>query len=194
MGTTEVTQYEYEQIMNNNPSHYKMQNYPVHKVSWNDAVEFCRRLSEKENKTYRLPTEAQWEYACRAGTTTPFYTGETISTDQANYDGRYVYGNGSSGRPRHKPKPVGSFSANGFGLYDMHGNVNEWCQDWYGKDYYATSPISNPQGPSSGKDRVMRGGSYGFYPRFCRSAERGWLTPDVSVSSVNGFRIVLDLN
>ena len=133
MGSAEVTQAQYMAIMGTNPSHFKGEGNPVESVSWNDAVEFCKRLSEKEGKKYRLPTEAEWEYACRAGTTTPFHTGETISTSQAHYDGHYVYGNGAKGVYRERTMSVGSFSPNAFGLYDMHGNVWEWCQDWYGK-------------------------------------------------------------
>jgi formylglycine-generating enzyme required for sulfatase activity len=193
MGTTEVTQFQYEEIMNNNPSHFRGEEYPVETVSWNDAVEFCKRLSEKEGKTYRLPTEAEWEYACRAGTTTPFYTGETISTSQANYCGNYVYGNGTKGIYRKQTMPVGSFSANDFGLYNMHGNVWEWCQDFYEANYYANSPITDPQGPSSGTFRVVRGGFWYFSPGFCRSAARAWFTPDKRANT-RGFRILQVLN
>ncbi|MCP4614135.1 MAG: formylglycine-generating enzyme family protein [Planctomycetes bacterium] len=194
MGKTEVTQFQYEEIMNNNPSHFKGQNNPVEKVSWNDAVEFCRELSKKEGKTYRLPTEAEWEYACRAGTTTPFYTGETISTDQTNYNGNYVYGNGSKGVFLGKTIDVGSFQPNAFGLYDMHGNVMEWCQDWYGENYYTVSPTSDPQGPSSGSYRVLRGGPWNDDPKHCRSAFRNWTTSDNRLYNAIGFRILLDLN
>jgi len=194
MGTTEVTQFQYEEIMNNNPSHFKGQNNPVEKVSWNDAVEFCRELSKEEGRTYRLPTEAEWEYACRAGTTTPFYTGETISTDQANYNGNYIYGNGIKGVYRQRTTEVGSFQPNAFGLYDMHGNVMEWCQDWYGENYYTVSPTSDPQGPSSGSYRVLRGGSWNGDTRYCRSAFRNWTEPGNRLYNAIGFRILLDLN
>ena len=194
MGTTEVTQFQYEQIMNKNPSHFKGQNNPVEMVSWYDVVEFCKKLSEKEGKTYRLPTEAEWEYACRAGTTTPFYTGETISTDQANYDGNYFYGNGAKGVCRKRTIDVGSFPPNAFGLYDMHGNVKEWCQDWYDGNYYSTSPTTDPQGPFPGFDRmrVIRGGSWCNVPWGCRSADRVQGKP-VDRGSSGGFRILLDL-
>ena len=192
MGTTELSQAQYRAIMGRNRSHFKGEDNPVEMVSWNDAVEFCKKLSEKEGKTYRLPTEAEWEYACRAGTTTPFYTGETISTAQANYDGNYVYGNGSKGVFRNRTIDVGSFQPNAFGLYDMHGNVWEWCQEWYAANYYSTSPTTDPQGPSAGVFRVLRGGSYRYHPWKCRSAQR--LRYGRGLRFINvGFRILLDV-
>ena len=140
MGKYEVTQEQWQAIMGNNPSRFdKGGKYPVEKVSWNDCQEFCEKLSEKTGLTFTLPTEAQWEYACRAGTTTPFYYGETLSTDIANYNGNYVYGKGTKGVYRKETTEVGSFPANGFGLYDMHGNVWEWCQDDYQKKYQANN-------------------------------------------------------
>jgi formylglycine-generating enzyme required for sulfatase activity len=112
-------------------------------------------LSQKTSRAVRLPTEAEWEYACRAGTTTAFHTGETISTDQANYDGDYTYGNGKKGVDRKKTIAVGSFNPNAWGLYDMHGNVWEWCADWYDNKYYANAKKVNPKGPSTGGRRVL---------------------------------------
>jgi formylglycine-generating enzyme required for sulfatase activity len=191
MGAYEVTQAQWQAVMGSNPSNFKGNNLPVEKVSWNDAVEFCEKLSHQEGKTYRLPTEAEWEYACRAGTTTPFYFGQTISTDQANYDGNYTYGSGRKGIYRQKTTAVGSFAPNAFGLYDMHGNVWEWCSDWYGENYYSSSPGVDPQGPASGSYRVLRGGSWGYSPGHCRSASRGRHTPDLRGGDVGGFRIVL---
>ncbi len=191
MSTTEVTKAQYRAIMDTNLSRKGGDN-PVRLVSWDDAVEFCRKLSEKEGRTYLLPTEAEWEYACRAGTTTPFYTGETISTSQANYNGNYVYGSGTKGIYRKTTIDVGSFPPNAFGLYDMHGNVYEWCQDWHGENYYAVSPTSDPQGPSSGKYRVTRGGSWLWDPGYSRSANRSGGTPSSRSSDV-GFRVLLDL-
>ena len=192
MSTTEVTQAQYRSIMGTNLSRRKGGDNPVRQVSWDDAVEFCRKLSEKEGRTYLLPTEAEWEYACRAGTTTPFYTGETISTSQANYNGTHVYGSGTKGIYRKTTIAVGSFPPNAFGLYDMHGNVYEWCQDWHGENYYAVSPTSDPRGPSSGKYRVTRGGSWLWHPGNSRSAHRGGNTPSSRSGNV-GFRILLDL-
>ncbi len=192
MGSTEVTQGQYREIMGQNPSHFKGEDNPVETVSWNDAVRFCKKLSEKEGKTYRLPTEAEWEYACRAGTTTPFYTGETISTNQANYNGDFAYGNGTKGVYRKRTIAVGSFPPNNFGLYDMQGNVWEWCQDWYGKGYYETSPTTDPQGPSAGVYRLLRGGSWSICPWNCRSASRYWNVPFTRNDSF-GFRLLLDL-
>ncbi|MDP6381551.1 MAG: formylglycine-generating enzyme family protein, partial [Phycisphaerae bacterium] len=188
MGTCEVTQEQYVAMMGKNPSQFKNPKNPVETVPWNDAVEFCRKLSARTGRTVRLPTEAQWEYACRAGTTTPFNTGETISTDEANYDGKYVYGNGKKGVYREKSTPVGSFKANAWGLHDMHGNVLEWCNDWYGNDYYKSSPRVDPKGPGSGPARVIRGGSW-FGPVYnVRSANRRRCTP---VLGIMGFRAVV---
>jgi len=189
MGIYEVTQAQYERVMGKNPSRFKGPNNPVEQVSWNDAVEFCRRLSRKDGAAYRLPTEAEWEYACRAGTTTPFYTGETISTDQANYDGNYAYGSGRKGVYREKPLPVGGFPPNAFGLYDMHGNVWEWCGDWCGGKYYAESALDDPRGPAAGKYRVLRGGSWRGGPWDARSANRGGVTPGYRAAN-GGFRVV----
>ena len=121
-----------DQELNPDPSDFKGDNRPVEKVSWEDAKEFCKRLSVKTGKDYRLPSEAQWEYACRAGTKTPFHFGETITTELANYAGGYTYNDGPKGERRGETKDVGSFPANDWGLYDMHGNVWEWCEDdWH---------------------------------------------------------------
>jgi formylglycine-generating enzyme required for sulfatase activity len=150
MGVYTVTQEQWKEVMGNNPSFFRgKKNLPVENVTWNDCQEFVKKLREKDKKAYRLPTEAEWEYACRAGTTTPFYFGETISTDQANYDGNSVYGNGKKGIYRGKTTPVGSFPPNAFGLYDMHGNLWQWCQDWGGE--YPQKDVLDPQGP----DKVL---------------------------------------
>jgi formylglycine-generating enzyme required for sulfatase activity/serine/threonine protein kinase len=188
----EVTQAKYQTVMGTNPSCFKGDNLPVEMISWDEAVEFCRKLSEKEGKTYRLPTEAEWEYACRAGTSTPFYFGETISTDQVNYNGDYIYGNGSKGKYRQKTVEVGSLSPNGFGLCDVHGNIWEWCSDWYDGSYYSISPKVDPQGPTSGGHRVLRGGAWISFPKACRSANRDWITPSARTSSF-GFRVVMEI-
>jgi formylglycine-generating enzyme required for sulfatase activity len=137
--------------------------------------------------TIRLPTEAQWEYACRAGSTTPFSFGPTISTDQANYNGDYAFGDGKKGANRKKTLPVGSFPPNAWGLYDMHGNVYEWCRDLYGP--YPSEAQVDPVGPPSGNGRVLRGGSWAALPSYCRSTDRMGPRP-VDRSDNFGFRIV----
>ncbi|MEH2124725.1 MAG: SUMF1/EgtB/PvdO family nonheme iron enzyme [Nostoc sp.] len=135
MGKYEITQAQYQTIMGNNPSYFKGEKRPVEQVSWDDAVEFCQKLSQKRGKTYRLPSEAEWEYACRAGTKTPFYFGETITTDLVNYKGDSPYGSAPKGEYRQQTTDVGKFLPNSFGLYDMHGNVWEWCKDVYNDNY-----------------------------------------------------------
>lgn len=165
MGKYEVTQGEWKKIMGNNPSKFqKGDDYPVELVSWNDTQEFIKKINNRGADHFRLPTEAEWEYACRAETTTPFHFGNTISADtEANYDGNYPYGNGPKGKSRASTTPVGSFPANAFGLYDMHGNVMEWVEDWYDEKFYASSDASkkNPlcKNHASGV-RVLRGGSW----------------------------------
>jgi hypothetical protein len=155
--------------MGENPSQFKGEkNLPVTNVSWNHCQEFIKKLREKDKKAYRLPTEAEWEYACRAGTTTPFHFGETISTDQANFNGEIVYGKGKKGFCRKKTTPVDTFPANAWGLQDMHGNVFQWCQDWHGE--YPEKDAIDPQGPKKGEVRVLRGGSWDIHPDICRSA------------------------
>ncbi|MBC8328931.1 MAG: formylglycine-generating enzyme family protein [Planctomycetes bacterium] len=181
LGETEVTQAQWKKAMGNAPSNFKGDDLPVERVSWDDCQEFLRKAGEG----YRLPTEAEWEYACRAGTTTPFSFGATISTDQANYDGNYTYGSGRKGVYRQKTTPVGSFPANAWGFHDMHGNVWEWCQDRYGA--YPSGPVTDPKGPSSGDSVVLRGGSWPYFPRYCRSASRFRLLPDLQYYFV-GFR------
>jgi formylglycine-generating enzyme required for sulfatase activity len=171
MGVYTVTQEQWQGVMGNNPSNFKGEkNLPVEQVSWDDCQQFIKKLREKDKKAYRLPTEAEWEYSCRAGTKTPFHFGETISTDQANYNGNFTYGTGKKGVYREKTTPVGSFPANAWGLHDMHGNVWQWCQDGYGN--YPQEDVVDPQGAEKGAFRVLRGGSWIFNPRYCRSAFR----------------------
>ncbi|NJM17545.1 MAG: formylglycine-generating enzyme family protein [Richelia sp. RM2_1_2] len=189
MGKYQVTQAQWKAVaalpkINQNldpdPSHFKGDNRPVEQVSWYDAVEFCERLSRHPKRKYRLPSEAEWEYACRAGTTTPFHFGETITTDLANYEGTNSYGRGPEGIYRQETTPVGSFEvANAFGLYDMHGNVWEWCLDDWHSDYEGAPEdgsawfnseddnLSQKQGGA-----VLRGGSWNGLPANCRSASR----------------------
>jgi formylglycine-generating enzyme len=158
----------------------------VENVSWDDCQEFVKKLREKDMKPYRLPTEAEWEYACRAGTTTPFHFGETISTDQANYYGEAIYGPGKKGVDRKKTTLVGSFPANAFGLHDMHGNLYVWCQDWYGD--YPQKDVVDPTGPEKGGYRVLRGGSWSYDPWLCRSAFRDGHEPGYRINGC-GLRV-----
>ena len=160
---------------------------PVESISWSDAKEFCARLSQKTGREYRLPTEAEWEYACRAGTTTPFHFGETITTDLANYNGNSVYGDGVKGEYRQQTTPVGYFNvANNFGLYDMHGNVWEWCEDsWH--DNYKNAPIDGSAWIGQDTDsKIQRGGSWYTDSRYCRSASRYYIYFVINI----GFRVV----
>jgi formylglycine-generating enzyme required for sulfatase activity len=162
-------------------------NQPVIYVNWYEAVTFCRWLG------CRLPTEAEWEYACRAGTTMPFNTGDNLTTEQANYNGKYPYKNYPKGKYLEKTTLVGSYPANAWGLCDMHGNVYEWCQDWYGGEYYETCKkqgvVDNPKGPETGSYRVLRGGYWDGYAQYCRSAYRGRGGPGGRNAFI-GFRLV----
>ncbi len=189
MGKYEVTQAQWQAIMGNNPSHFKGANLPVETVSWNDVQDFIKRLNQKTGLHFRLPTEAEWEYACRGGTVTAFCYGNSLSADMANFDGYYPY-NAGKGTYREKTTPVGSFQPNQWGLYDMHGNVWEWCSDWYDSDYYKNSPSTDPTGPSSGVVRVDRGGSWINYAQVCRSATRDRDVPSYR-SNLLGFRLIL---
>ena len=176
--------------LNSDPSYFKGDNLPVEQVNWFEAVEFCDRLSQFTGRTHRLPSEAEWEYACRAGTTTPFYFGETITTDLVNYNGNSTYGSGPKGIYREKTTVVGSFPPNPFGLYDMHGNVWEWCADpWH--EHYTGAPDDGSVWESGGNTqyRVIRGGSWLNNPRNCRSAYRYVVEPD-SRGRKYGFRVV----
>ena len=169
--------------------------HPVVYVSWNDAKAFCRWLSEKEKKSYRLPTEAEWEYACRAGTTTRWYSGDDESGVQEYawfQDLAKTSPDATQSEPTKEfvgPRPGGQKKANGWGLYDMLGNVAEWCSDWYESGYYWKSPQDDPQGPTQGQYRVIRGGSYRTEVRYCRSARREF-GPPVNYGGFAGFRIV----
>ena len=192
MQTTEVTQGQWKAVMGTEPWKGKSfvkegPNYPAVNVSWDDAVAFCKKLSEREGKTYRLPTEAEWEYACRAGTETRWSFGddEKVLGDYAWYhknawdiDERYAH-------------QVALKKPNAFGLYDMHGNVWEWCHDYYGEDYYKQSPEQDPTGPGSGRFRVLRGQSSGLDSRTPRSAYRG---RDIAGGNRYGFRLVRELD
>ncbi|WP_414578786.1 SUMF1/EgtB/PvdO family nonheme iron enzyme [Anabaena sp. CCY 9402-a] len=190
MGKYAVTQEQYQAIMGTNPSNFKGEKRPVEQVSWDNAVEFCEKLSQKTGKTYRLPSEAEWEYACRAGTTTPFYFGETITPDLVNYDGNFPYGSAPKGEYRKATTNVGIFPSNSFGLYDMCGNIWEWCQDVYNNSYQG-APIDGSARltGSDNNTKLLRGGSWINYARDCRSADRVRYARAVRGSDV-GFRIV----
>jgi formylglycine-generating enzyme required for sulfatase activity len=191
LGETEVTQKQWKLVMGTEPWKGKAfvkegDDYPATHVSWEDAVEYCKRLSAKDGRTYRLPTEAEWEYACRAGTRTKWSFGD--SADELNaygWWGGFSDGNAKTEQYAHR---VGQKKPNGWGLRDMHGNVWEWCSDRYGEDYYKSSPGEDPSGPSEGSDRVFRGGSWNFAPVYTRSANRGWNSPGDRFDYL-GFRL-----
>ena len=186
LGVTPVAQSQYEQVMGSNPSYFKGPNRPVETVSWNDAQAFVRKLSEAEGVPvgmYRLPTEAEWEYACRAGSETAYYSGNHRSDLQ-----RIAWYVENSDKETHD---VAQLLPNGFGLYDMSGNVYEWCQDWYDNGYYAKSPEVDPPGPHSGGSRVLRGGSWNCLARYCRSALRDYRFDPTITSNDYGFRVAV---
>ncbi len=188
----ETTQAQWRRVMGRNPSHFAKcgDACPVESVTWLEVGEFLARLNRlSPGRNYRLPTEAQWEYACRSGTSTPFSTGESLTADQANFDGRYPLAGHPPGRFRGSPVPAGSFPANLWGLRDMHGNVWEWCDDWYAP--YPAGPGRDPTGPSSGTMKVIRGGSWAFDENSCRCALRYTHAPGDRGYSI-GFRVVAD--
>jgi formylglycine-generating enzyme required for sulfatase activity len=208
LGVHEVTQAQYQKVMGKTPSHFNAQrgggpDHPVEQVRWAEAVEFCTLLSNlnaehKAGRSYRLPTEAEWEYACRAGTDTPFHVGMGLSATQANFNGKHPYGGADTGAFLCKTAKVGSYAPNAWGLYDMHGNVAEWCSDWYDPDYYKNSPKADPTGPAKGVlstgyeghfFRVVRGGCWLDEGRGCRAAYRFRLQPGEPYRLL-GFRVV----
>jgi formylglycine-generating enzyme required for sulfatase activity len=180
------------------PSHFKGDRHPVEQVSWDDAVEWSDRLCQHTKRKYRLPTEAEWEYGCRAGTTTPFYFGETITTDLANYNGTSEqygsYGRGPKGEYRQTTTPVDHFGiANAFGLCEMHGNVWEWCLDHWHNNYEGAPTDGSAWTTDGDSDRrVLRGGAWGNHPRYCRSASRSSFDPDYRYNNF-GFRVVCEV-
>ena len=211
----EVTQADYNKVMGRNPSHFRGDDLPVDSVTWYDAVAYCNKLSESHGLTpvytvsgtsvtwdrsangYRLPTEAEWEYAARAGTTTIFYDGNQITSDNANFEGSYPYLIEENYVTRHDPSvvtsrnrgttiAVNSLTPNSFGLYNMYGNVSEWCFDYYGQ--YSTTQTTDPVGPSSGSLRINRGGGYNDFAKQLRSAYRSATTPDTTEQNL-GFRV-----
>jgi formylglycine-generating enzyme required for sulfatase activity len=208
LGVYPVTQMQYQLVMKTSPSHFartargkelvkdmETRYFPVERVTWGNAVVFCRKLSERpeeqaEGRVYRLPTEAEWEYACRGDSPHPFHLGPSLSSTLANFDGNYPYGGAPRGPFLRRTCVVGSYPANAFGLHDLHGNVWEWCQDWYGEHYYQESPAEDPQGPAAGDRRVVRGGCWSSPGSNCRTAYRGKLEPGDHLHRV-GFRVVL---
>ena len=207
LGIHEVTQAQYEKLMGTNPSWYSATGggktlvdgrdtatFPVEQVSWADAVAFCKQLSSLPEeriagRTYRLPTEAEWEYACRSGSTRPFPRKEHVARD--NESGYNVFV--GEGRNHNPVKPIGSYQPNPFGLHDMRGNVWEWCSDWFGLDYYRHSPSVDPQGPGDGVFRVVRGADWRFSSIHCKLAYR-FDTEPWQVDPHLGFRVACDLN
>jgi uncharacterized protein (TIGR02996 family) len=209
IGTYLITQSQYRAVMRSNPStflpnpqsHYDVpydstDNFPVDGVSYEMAVEFCKRLSARKaekqaRRVYRLPTEAEWEYACRAGTQTIFAYGNQLTSDLANFDGNYAHPKREAGNPTYhfRPSPVGSYRPNAFGLYDMHGNLWEWCSDWYDRNTYTATLRVDPTGPESGEHHVLRGGSWIDAGWNCRSATRS----EREASHYVGLRVVADV-
>jgi formylglycine-generating enzyme required for sulfatase activity len=208
MGKYEVTQTEYERLIGQNPSSFSRQGkakddvsgqnteqFPVDRTSWDDAIEFSRKLTDQERKSgrlptgwgYTLPTESQWEYACRAETTTVFSFGNQLNGREANCDGTHPYGTDSNGPYLKRTTRVGSYRGNNWGLCDMHGNVYEWCQDWYGTKLLGGN---DPAGPSAGSSRVIRGGGWFDVAVTCRSAYRNRYSPSLRRGDI-GFRVVL---
>ena len=202
LGVYEVTQYEYKQVMGANPSDFQPSELlPVERVSWLDAVTFCNKLSEREGRRpyykiedrtvtilggngYRLPTEAEWEYACRCAKHLSSATKHPFGNDQSELV-NYAWFNGIGEFETH---PVGQKLPNRWGLYDMQGNVWEWCQDWFDENYYKQSPADDPRGPMQGDERVLRGGCWSYHPGACRPAERGYHVPE-NHGNVIGFRV-----
>ncbi len=190
LGACPVTQEQYERVLKVNPSRFHAgagggPDLPVESVSWDDAVSFCRALSElpeeqEAGRVYRLPTEAEWEYACRAGTETAFGVGPTLAAGAATFD--------AGDAPPQGPAPVGGCAANAWGLFDMHGNVWEWCADWYAAGYYRKAPRNDPKGPNVGRFRVVRGGSWRNHAATCRAAYRNAYLPG-NRDAATGFRV-----
>ncbi|MEA5552937.1 SUMF1/EgtB/PvdO family nonheme iron enzyme [Anabaena cylindrica UHCC 0172] len=200
MGKYTVTQEQWEKVagffpqvtreLDPHPSHFKGDKLPVEQVSWLDAVEFCARLSNRTGKKYRLPSEAEWEYACRAGSAKPFAFGDTITTDVVNYNGNATYGNAPKGEFRGKTTPVGTFKPNAFGLHDMHGNVWEWCADtWHNNYEGAPTDGSAWINENDNQYCLLRGGSWINIPSICRSAYRNYYVRD-NRTFIFGFRVV----
>jgi uncharacterized protein (TIGR02996 family) len=211
LGIFPVTQAQWQSVTGHNPAFFcatgngkdsvgpDTGDFPVESVSWEEAAGFLEALSALDaeraaGRSYRLPTEAEWEYACRGGAPASgyctFHTGNSLSSRQANFDGRFPYGKAAKGIYLSRTCKVGSYPPNAFGLFDMHGNVWEWCSDWFDENYYKTSPRRNPAGPSEGSTRVIRGGSYIDGSQECRSASRYRASPAMRLFYL-GFRVAL---
>jgi formylglycine-generating enzyme required for sulfatase activity len=184
IAATTITQKQWQAVMGTNPSRYKFDGHPVEQVSWEDAAEFCRNLSLKEGRHYRLPTEAEWEYACRAGTKTVYSFGD--DPKELGEYAWFTYNTSFSGT-----RPVGQKKPNAWGLHDMHGNVYEWCADWH--DDYPQAEVTNPTGPDEGKGRIIRGGNWSDFAESCTSAHRNGDDPG-SRKDFIGFRVCLSLD
>ncbi len=199
LGIYEVTHSQYKRVMGKSPSPYEGLQYPVDGVAWNDASQFCEVLSslpeeKAAGRTYRLPTEAQWEYTCRAGTTTTYHFGNNASVLHNNF--AWFVLAGIPGPFERKPDtvhPVGQKKPNSWRLYDMHGNVWEWCRDWYDGSYYKSAPVDDPTGPATGYGRVYRGAGHYGQSAPCRSAKRSGVTPDCQRREL-GFRVAAVLS
>ena len=183
VSATEVTQQQYVAVMGRISAIFKGDNNPAERASWHSAGEFCKKLSARAGVEVRLPTEAEWEYACRAGTETRYYFG----SDPKALDAYGWAAQNSGGRTQ----PAGQKKPNAWGLYDMYGNLAEWCSDWYAADYYGNSPVDDPRGPAEGKFRVSRGGCWITEPETCCSGHRDWILPRVAYDPHFGFRVVV---
>jgi formylglycine-generating enzyme required for sulfatase activity len=210
LGVHEVTQAQYQKVTGTNPSFFSptgdgrdkinglnSEQLPVEQVSWDDAIAFCEKLSalpeeKAAGRVYRLPTEAEWQYSCRAGTVTPFHFGNAMGSSDANINGNFPYGGAPRGQFLGRTVPVGSYKPNAFGLYDMHGNVAELTADRYGRKYFEESPSLDPKGPENGNDRVVLGGSWGTDASRCRSAFRR-SNATSGKAYYFGFRVACDL-
>lgn len=191
LANTVCTQALWEAVTGDNPIDFKNDDLPIKMVSWEDTKEFIIKINSlAENLNFRLPTETEWEYACRAGTEMPFSFGETISSEQVNFNGSYPYGGNKKSEYRRKSVAVRSLPCNDWGLFEMHGNVWEWCEDWYGEYEANSEMIIDPCGPNTGTYRVLRGGSNGSNARDCRSAYRS--KHDPAYRADIGFRLVSD--
>jgi uncharacterized protein (TIGR02996 family) len=210
LGRYPVTQEQFERVLGHNPAHFQPEGrgaalvegldtsrFPVEQVSWQDATAFCAALSalpqeRAELRSYRLPTEAEWEYACRGGaaSSAAFHFGDSLSSRQANFDGERPYGKARRGPNLRRTTAVGSYPPNAWGLFDMHGNVWEWCNDWFSEDYYGFSLEIDPRGPQTGESRVLRGGSFYYIGSSCRAAIRFGRRPG-SRSNLDGFRVAM---